>query len=1003
MSKRCMGCMELYGDEFEICPHCGYLEGSQAEEAIHMNPGTLLHDRYIIGKVLGFGGFGVTYIGWDGRLEQKVAIKEYLPSEFSTRMPGQSTVTVFNGEKSEQFRDGLNKFVDEAKRLAKFQNEPGIVKVFDSFAENETAYIVMEFLDGETLTDKLKREGTIPEDDAVCMLWPVMQSLQTVHSEGILHRDIAPDNIFITKSGDVKLIDFGASRFATTSHSRSLTVIIKPGYSPEEQYRSRGDQGPHTDVYALSATLYKMITGKTPPDAMERRAKVETQKKELLVEPHKLNKNITQGRENAILNAMNVRIEDRTPDVAAFMSELNSDPPVKRRYGKIKKIDLYHWPLWLKIVVPVLLAFFVTFGTLLATGVIDFPSLFSDEIIIPEGIVVVPDVEGMDKDEALKTITDNQLMPSPEGNVESEYVEAGKIVLQSPVGGSYLDVNGTVVLTVSSGKGVVEVVDGISTVPYVIWDTQEDAIAKLKQAGLAEPDIKTQSDDNVAAGKVISQSKEAGEKLPEGSKITIVVSTGPAAFDMPNVVGSAEKTAENTLTSKGLVVTVQYAKDDNVAEGKVIKQSVKSGTKVKKGDKITITVSSGKPLVSVANVVGKTKESAESTLKSQGFKVVILENYDSNVEKDKVISQSPVAGSNQVKGSEVTIYISKGKPYKNVADVVGKSKTEAAQALSAQGFNLDFKEEYNSSVASGYVIKQNPAAGSSIIEGSTITVYVSKGKQPVTVTFNANGGTVSQSSKTVYLTNSYETLPTPTRDYYTFNGWYTAASGGTKVTSSSSVSNSANHILYAQWTQNEVSGWVLATSVPSGAQIVSEEWRYTLREYTTNSASSLSGWTKYDTKRTSWGATSGPVYSDPSNGSRNVWSEQYVTSSTTYYKYYHRWNGYKLNSGGKWGSDSSASSWVRHSIETTTALTVKYHGEVIKDFYGSYTCPHCNAQNMWIPDGSYTKNTYGTRWYYQEPVYTYYYYKDTQKTASKDPSGQSNVSNVKKYVKYRAK
>lgn len=273
MSKRCLGCMEIFGDEFSICPHCGHEVDTPVENPVHIKPGTLLNDRYIIGKVLGSGGFGVTYIGWDGRLEQRVAIKEYLPSEFSTRMPGQSQVTVFNGEKNEQFYDGLKKFVEEAKHLAKFQNEEGIVKIFDSFIENDTAYIIMEYLEGETLKEFLKREKTIPEDRAVEMLIPVMKSLQVVHEAGLIHRDIAPDNIFLTNDGNVKLIDFGASRYATTSHSRSLTVIIKQGYSPEEQYRSRGDQGPHTDVYALAATMYKMITGKTPPDAMERRGK----------------------------------------------------------------------------------------------------------------------------------------------------------------------------------------------------------------------------------------------------------------------------------------------------------------------------------------------------------------------------------------------------------------------------------------------------------------------------------------------------------------------------------------------------------------------------------------------------------------------------------------------------------------------------------------------------------------------------------------------------------
>ena len=257
--KLCMGCMEKYSDDFDVCPHCGYYEGETAEEAIHMDPNTILQDRYIVGRVIGYGGFGVTYIGWDGKLEKKVAIKEYFPSEFSSRIPGQTALVVFGEEKRKQFYDGLEKFVDEAKRLAKFQNEEGIVKVYDSFTENETAYIIMEYLDGENLKTYLEREKNIPEDKAIEMMMPILNSLENIHKQGIIHRDISPDNVFVTKKGDVKLIDFGASRYATTSHSRSLTVVVKQGYSPEEQYRSRGDQGPHTDVYSLAATMYKMI------------------------------------------------------------------------------------------------------------------------------------------------------------------------------------------------------------------------------------------------------------------------------------------------------------------------------------------------------------------------------------------------------------------------------------------------------------------------------------------------------------------------------------------------------------------------------------------------------------------------------------------------------------------------------------------------------------------------------------------------------------------------
>ena len=898
MSKRCLGCMEYYGDEFEVCPHCGYAEGTPAEEAIHMAPGTLLHDRYIIGRVLGFGGFGVTYIGWDGRLEQKVAIKEYLPSEFSTRMPGETTVTVFNGDKKEQFDDGMEKFVDEAKRLAKFKNESGIVKIFDSFGENETAYIIMEYLDGETLTERLAREHTIPEDEAVEMLWPVMQSLQVVHNEGILHRDIAPDNIFLTTDGEVKLIDFGASRYATTSHSRSLTVIIKPGYSPEEQYRSRGDQGPHTDVYALAATLYKMITGKTPPDAMERRASIESKKKELLVPPHKIDKSISLNRENAILNAMNVRIEDRTPDVQSFMEELNADPPVKRRYGKIKKIDMYTWPLWLKILIPSLLAVLLVFGALLATGVISLGSLFSGKVEVPDGVVIVPEVEGMEKDEAIRTIEDMKLQVSAEGNVVSDYIQAGRIVLQSPNGGSYIEAYGTVKLTVSSGNGVEEAKNGKSIVPYVIWDTKEDAISKLKQAGLAQPQIETKNDDNVEAGKVISQSIEYGTEVDEGTQITLVISLGPASFEMPDVTGKDVDDAKAALSSKGLQVTVDYESSSAVAKNKVISQSVPAGTQVKKGDSVKLTVSGGdSSTITVPDVVGQSQSSAVSTLEDAGLKSTVVENYHSSVAKGKVISQSPSAGTSQAKNT-------------------------------------------------------------------TITLYISKGAEPT------------------------------------------------------------------HWTEKPVSDWVRSETVPDGAQIVDAKWNYSLEETTTSPDSSLSGWTR-DNGKTSWewrktgsgtysyasfpsGYHTGDTYyqsygkSSRSTGVSGNTKREYGSSYADGYIYWH-WACEKGRDYGNWYiSDhyNDTLTWPNGSYWGQATQWCAFRSYDTPGEYSSWDSGHCASWpgRCWYSKWFFQLPVYAQNYTDYEKAYTYYYYRITNNLwSTSDPSGQSGVFDVVKYVKYREK
>ncbi len=534
--KLCLGCFRQIKDELQVCPFCGYIEGTLPEEAVHIIPGTMLIERYIVGRVLGFGGFGVTYIGWDTKLEQKVAIKEYLPSEFSTRMPGRSSVTVFNGVKQDQFVSGLNKFVDEAKRLSKFQKEDGIVRIYDCIADNGTAYIIMEYLEGETLSDRLKRVGFISEREAVDMLMPIMRSLVKVHKERIIHRDISPDNIFITKDG-AKLIDFGAARYATTSHSRSLTVIIKPGYSAEEQYRSRSDQGQHTDVYSLAATLYKMITGETPPDALERRAKIENNRKDILVEPRKINSDISLITENAILNAMNIRIEDRTPTVYEFVSDLNSDDPVVRKRGKIKRIDLYGLPRWLRILVPTILIIFIVIEVLIMTGVISFDSHIKTDVEVPDGYVLVPNVEGMSIDGAIEVLQAAGLDYISGGSAEMDYVSADTIAYQTPEVGRIIPIGSSIELVVSRGSGdIVLPSNGYSTIPAYMWSNLDSVISDFTVAGL-DTSVTYVYRDNVAPGLVVgvldsSDSELAsGDCIEEGSTIMLLVATDDMLID----------------------------------------------------------------------------------------------------------------------------------------------------------------------------------------------------------------------------------------------------------------------------------------------------------------------------------------------------------------------------------------------------------------------------------------------------------------------------------------
>ena len=241
LNRLCPGCMSELTDaqNQSICPYCGYRFDTEQEEPAHrLKPHTELNGKYVIGKVLGEGGFGITYLGYDLTLEMKIAIKEYYPAGYVTReVQNGNTVTTFTGEKKEFYLNGKEKFIHEARTLAKFSMLPGIVSVRDYFEANNTSYIIMEYLDGDTLKSYLRKcGGRMPLATVMEMMQPVIRSLEEVHKQGLIHRDISPDNIMILKNGSMKLLDFGAARAVSGPQAdQSLSVMLKPGYAPEEQ------------------------------------------------------------------------------------------------------------------------------------------------------------------------------------------------------------------------------------------------------------------------------------------------------------------------------------------------------------------------------------------------------------------------------------------------------------------------------------------------------------------------------------------------------------------------------------------------------------------------------------------------------------------------------------------------------------------------------------------------------------------------------------------------
>ena len=319
----CYNCFKEKPEGNGPCPYCGFdLEENVKKYPVTLRAGTILNGRYMVGRVLGQGGFGITYLAWDESLKARVAVKEYMPNEMAARVG--TTVSVAMKSRAEDFAYGLERFQEEARTLAKFMGQPNIAGVTDYFDENGTSYFVMDYIEGISFKTYIANAGgKVSVEEALNVMIPVLRALTAVHAEGFIHRDVTPDNIYITKDGNVKLLDFGSARYSLGDKSKSLDVVLKVGYAPKEQYTRRGRQGPYTDVYSCAACLYAAITGYLPPESLERLDHDE------LVPPSQMGVEIPLYLERAILKGLAVQLENRFQTAGEFLEALESQEVVE--------------------------------------------------------------------------------------------------------------------------------------------------------------------------------------------------------------------------------------------------------------------------------------------------------------------------------------------------------------------------------------------------------------------------------------------------------------------------------------------------------------------------------------------------------------------------------------------------------------------------------------------------------------------------------------------------
>ncbi|MCM1244423.1 MAG: PASTA domain-containing protein [Roseburia sp.] len=541
----CIGCMRPL-DQEGGCSFCGLKQEEYSPIPRCLMPGTELAERYVTGKVLGEGSFGITYMGWDKYMDIPVAIKEYFPSDMVSRdviCGSDNSVYLYESGKKGDYHNYLKKFLGEARCLSRFNQVEGIVSVRDFFYANNTAYLVMQYIDGISVKEHIYKNGKMRAGEVLEKIRPVLLALEQVHNTGIVHRDISPDNLMIKKDGNLVLIDFGAARMRNIDNTKTMTVMFKRGFSPEEQYRYKGKWGAYTDVYSICATIYFMMTGTAPVDSVIRALGDDMPS---LVTMKDLD--IPARQRKALMKGLAVAAKNRWQNIGELygaLFEAGEHQSHSRKWKRRKGL-------------AAAVLFFAVAGSIF--GLVQF-------------------LQKDTKAEQVSNIT-SVGADSPESVSASAMQAEGQALTQAETTDQTLVPEEATEMEMPGVEGL----------------DQEEAEEKL--AGYGERikvNWKKKYSEDVSKGKIISQSVAKGEKLPAGEEVelTLVVSRGIKKQTIPKLTGMSEKAARQKIKGKGFRCEIRRI-ESGEAEGTVVSQDIRAGKKMTKGTTITITVSKGR-------------------------------------------------------------------------------------------------------------------------------------------------------------------------------------------------------------------------------------------------------------------------------------------------------------------------------------------------------------------------------------------------------------------------
>ncbi len=638
---RCFYCMEEYDEDLDvICPYCGNDVVAPDADSYCLPAGTILAKRYVLGRVLGDGGFGITYIGYDKALKRKVAVKEYFPNECVTRQKGEAQVSPFGGERGERYERGLKNFQTEAQRLAKLGSIEGVVNVYDVFAENGTAYIVMEYLSGETVAQMVEANRFLGFGRTMNIIVSVLKSLKNVHNAGVIHRDISPKNIIKTKEGKIVLIDFGAAKPNTLLMSRTASVVLTQGYAPIEQYDTKLTQGTWTDVYAVAATMYYMLTGITPDSANSRLVS------DTLAPVSELHPGLPDKLDDIIKNALAVRPNERTQTAGELLEQIltlrNADnttrrPKPKKSPDKATTVNIPPTPIGFKKNPKPVTSSKPQWKTYAGGS-----ARPSEEL---------PPTEKR-KSKIITISRSGDLIPEPE-----EVPEKPKRKVSGPLIGAAAAL--VVVLGVLIGFGFHDRANNVQ-VPNFIGQNINEVLGN-REYQFDFDTVYTYTPDT-DLDVIIAQNPVASVRhVKKDSPVKLTVNSKEAEVSIPVLSKLSETVAVNTLKSLYLESNIVIVNNDEFSDGMVVSSEPANGTKVKVGTVVTLYVAQNS--VAVPSLLGKTLQQATDELTAKGLTIGdVTYDYSDEYDTGCIMSQGIEPETKVVKGTAVTVMISTGKP-----------------------------------------------------------------------------------------------------------------------------------------------------------------------------------------------------------------------------------------------------------------------------------------------------------------------------------------------------